>query len=212
MQSWVVEYGTLWGLETDRGLPPFCPPRVEVEFLEVHNQQDREELAAAMNLPTLRPVEARLQSKRRCFALRVAGRIAAYGWVTQGVEQVGELERKFNLHDHEAYIWDCGTVPAWRRQRLYSALLSHIILQLHDESVSHIWIGASRLNQPSVKGFVNAGFQQVVDCTYRRLYRLSLLYIHQALSDRIPLVADAYRILINDHERRFGRLLIGYKS
>ena len=211
MQPWTTEYGTLWALETGNGLPPLCRARVEVAFEEVGGE-DSDELAAAMELPGTATIRQRLQGRRRCFCLRVAGAIAAYGWVTRGVECVGELERKFHLHDDEAYIWDCVTLPAWRRQRLYSALLSHMVYRLHSEGIPRIWIGASRQNRPSIRGFANAGFQPVVDVTYRRFYRLTILWIHQAPSAQPPLVAAAYRILINKHEWRWGRLAVGFIS
>ena len=210
MQPWVIEYGTLWALETDGDLPPMCSARVEVGFEEV-GAGEIDDLAVAMNLPSSEAIRQRLQGNRRCFILKVDDRIATYGWVTYGVEVVGELERKFYLHDDEAYIWDCGTVPAWRGQRCFSALLSHIIYRLHHEVVPRIWIGASRQNQPSIRALANAGFKSVVDVTYRRFYRLTLMWIHQALSTRRPLVSAAYRILLDDHERRFGQLVIGYK-
>jgi len=210
MQLWTTEYGTLWALETGNGLPPLCPARVEVTFAEV-GDDDIGDLTAAMSLPTPEPIWQRLRGQRRCFCLKVDGQIATYGWVTRGVECVGELERKFHLHENEAYIWDCYTVPAWRGQRFYSALLSHIIYRLRDEDVPRIWIGASRQNRPSISGFANAGIQPVVDCTYGRFYRLSLLWIHQPFSTRHPLIPAAYRVLLNEHERRLGQLLIGYK-
>lgn len=209
MRPWTVEYGTLWVFETDNDLPPICPARIEITFEEVSGS-DIDDLAAAMGLSDLEPIQQRLQSGRRCFILRTEGQIITYGWVTQGVEYVGELDRQFNFHNDEAYVWDCGTVPAWRGQRCYSALLSQMIYRLHDEKISRIWIGASRLNQPSIRGFANAGFKPVVDCTYRRFFSLALMWIHQPLSIRQPLVSAAYRILLNDHERRFGRLAIGF--
>lgn len=210
MQPWAVEYGTLWALETNKGLPPLCPARIEVEFNEV-GSADVADLAIAMNLPDPQPIQQRLQDKRRCFKLKAAGQIVAYGWVTHGVENVGELERQFYLHDDEAYIWDCATGPAWRGQRCYSALLSQIVYRLHAEGVPRIWIGASRQNQPSIQGFVNAGFQRVIDLTYRRFYRLTLLHFQETPTALPSLVSAAYRILLNKHERRLGPLAIGYK-
>jgi GNAT superfamily N-acetyltransferase len=214
MRIWTIERGTLWALQTGNGLPPLCPARVEVAFAEAGGD-DIEELAAVMNLPAPEPLYRRLQSGRRCFILRVADRnnkqgIAAYGWVTRGVECVGELERKFHLHDDEVYIWDCGTALPWRGRRLYSALLTHIIYHFHHEGVLRLWIGASLQNRPSIQGFVNAGFQPVVDCTYGRFYRLTLLWIRQAPSAQRPLVSAAYRVLLNKRERRLGPFMIGY--
>jgi GNAT superfamily N-acetyltransferase len=209
-RSWVSENGTLWALEADGGLPPACPARVEVGFSEA-GVEDSGELAVAMNLPSPEPIRQRLESKRRCFILKIDEQIASYGWVTHGVEYVGELERRFHLRDDEAYIWDCGTVPAWRGQRCYSALLSQIVYRLHEEGIPCFWIGASRQNRPSIRGFANAGFNAVVDVAYRRFYRLTVLKIYQSPSTRPPLVAAAYRILLNEHERRIGPVAVGYK-
>ena len=210
MQLWTIEHGTLWAADLGARLPPPYSARAAVEFIEL-GIPDAAELAAAMDLPSPEPILQRLQSGRRCFSLQAGGQIAAYGWVTRGAECVGELEREFHLHDGEAYIWDCGTVPAWRRQGCYSALLSHSIHQLRGEGIQRIWIGASRLNQPSVQGIASAGFRPVVDITYCRCYRLTLMWIYQARSAQNPLLAAAYRILLADHERRFGQLAIGYK-
>jgi ribosomal protein S18 acetylase RimI-like enzyme len=209
MQPWTVEYGTLWAVEPGADLPPICSARVEAAFEEL-GLADAGALAAAMNLPTPELVLQRLHSNRRCFSLKVAGQITSYGWVTRGAECVGELERTFHLHDDEAYIWDCGTVPAMRRQRCYSALLSHLIHLLYREAVPRIWIGASRQNRPSIRAFVSAGFQPVVDLTYRRFMHLTLMWVHHAPSAPRPLVSAAYRILLNDHERRFGHVIFGY--
>lgn len=209
MRPWTTEYGTLWALETGNGLPPLYSAGQEVTFAETQ-PEDVAAVAAVMNLPSAEPIWERLGNGRRCFHLRAPDQIVTYGWVTRGVECVGELERQFHLHEDEAYIWDCGTAPAWRQQGFYSALLSHLILRLHQEGVARIWIGASRQNRPSVQGFVNAGFQPVVDCDYGRVSRLTFLWIQHAPAAPHALVQAAYRILLNAHERRLGPLAIGY--
>ena len=209
MHPWTLERGTLWAIDAEDRLPPPCSARVQAEFAEVRGNE-LDELASAMSLPNLALIQQRLQGKRRCFSLRTAGQLAAYGWVTRGAECVGELERQFHLHSDEAYIWDCGTVPAWRGQRCYSALLSQLIRELYSEDVQRIWIGASLHNHASTRGFANAGFSRVVDLTYCRIYHLTLMWLHRAPARR-PLVAAAYRILLNAHERRLGSLVLGYK-
>jgi ribosomal protein S18 acetylase RimI-like enzyme len=187
-----------------------CQARVHVTFREAETT-DLPTLALAMNLPDTDLIKERLQSGRRCFILQAGTQIVTYGWVSLGPESVGELERLFHLHDDEAYIWHCGTIEAWRGQRCYSALLSHILHTLIAEGATCIWIGATRQNRPSVKGFVNAGFQPVVDVVYRRLYRFWLFWISPDPAARQSLVNETYRILVNEHERRLGRLAIGYK-
>jgi GNAT superfamily N-acetyltransferase len=211
---WTTEFGTLWALETEEQLPAPVPARMPVTFAEA-KPADLPELAAAMGEATTEPVRERLEGLgrnwRRCFLLREAGgTIAAYGWVTHGVECVGELERLFHLRRDETYLWDFVTLPAWRGKRLYSALLSYIIYQLHREGVPRIWIGAGRQNRPSVRGIANAGFDHVVDANYYRVSRLSLFWMHKPLSAPNPLVAEAYRVMLNEHERRIGRLFLGF--
>lgn len=215
MRPWTVEYGTLWAWEREIGRPPSVPVKLNGVFQEltradVGNVGNVGEVAAAMNLPDPAVVEQRLASGRRCFTLKADGRIITYGWVTHGPESVGELERQFHLYPDEAYVWDCATVPTWRKRGGYSTLLRCIIEQLQEERVPRIWIGASRLNQPSVRGIANAGFTHVIDVTYRRFYRLTLLRLHHSPSAPPSLTSAAYRILINDHERLVGRLAIGY--
>jgi ribosomal protein S18 acetylase RimI-like enzyme len=210
MQLWKCERGTLWALDAEEQLPPLCSARVQAEFAELRAEQ-LAELAGAMDLPDPGLIQERLQSGRRAFILRAAGQIAAYGWVTRGVECVGELERQFHLRDDEAYIWDCGTVAAWRGQRFYSALLSQMIRELFHEDTRRIWIGASRHNQASISGIVNAGFKHVVDLTYWRAWCLTAMWFSQGASTQSSLLAAAYHILLSVHERRFGRLALGYK-
>ena len=162
MKHWAVEDGTLWAVDPGESVPARCQARVAVTFREVETA-DMPALALVMSLPDTALIEERLQSGRRCFILQAGSQIVTYGWVTLGKESVGELERLFHLHEDEAYIWHCGTIPAWRGQRCYSALLSHILHTLLAEGAARIWIGATRQNRPSVQGFVNAGFQPVVD-------------------------------------------------
>jgi GNAT superfamily N-acetyltransferase len=211
MQPWTtVEYGSLWALESDDDVPPIYEAQVETIFDEV-GIVGSEELMEAMNLLPREPFRQRLKNGRRCFVLKVTGQIVTYGWVTAGMERVGELERDFHLNQNEAYVWDCGTLPAWRGLGCYSALLSHIIYKLFDEGFVRIWIGASRQNQPSIKGIVNAGFKPVIDCTYRRFYRLTMLTLQKSQTAVPALISAAYRIMVNDHERRIGNMVVGYK-
>lgn len=209
MRPWTVEYGTLWAWEQENGRPPPLPVQIAGIFQEL-TTSDVDELAAAMGLPGPEVVEQRLSAGRRCFTLKADGRIITYGWVTHGPESVGELERRFHLEQDETYVWDCATVSQWRMKGGYSTLLNRIIHHLHDEGVPRIWIGASRLNHPSVRGIANAGFTHVIDVTYRRFLRLSLLRLHPSPATSPHLTAAAYRILINDHERLLGRAAIGY--
>ena len=207
--TWAFERGTLWAVELNRQTPSSVPPRLAAVFGEIH-RESAEFLAAAMGLPQPEPVLRRLAAGRRCFGAWIEGRIAAYGWVSQAAECIGELEREIQLPAGEAYIWDCVTLPPYRRQRLYSALLSHVIAQLCREGMRRVWIGSSLGNGASIQGFANAGFRPVVVLIYARLLKLSCLWTlgHRAAPDH--LVTAARRALTTDRERVWGPVMVGH--
>lgn len=209
MSHWAFERGTFWVHDVGGDPPPICTARVLADLHELAGA-GIDELAAALGEPPA-PLHERLRGRRRCFALHVGGQLAAYGWATLGPERAGELERSFNLAGDEAYVWDCGTLAAWRGQRCYSALLSQLLHRLRGEGVARIWIGASRQNQPSIQGIVNAGFQHTVDITYRRYLGLTTMWFDRPPTPACPLVGAAYRVLMAPHERRLGRLALGWR-
>lgn len=209
MQPWTAEFGTFWAIEPEKGLPPVYSADVEVIFEEVATA-DIGNLTQAMSLPSPNLIEERFRGRRRCFCGKKDGRIIAYGWVTHGAEYVGEMERRFNLHPNEAYLWHCGTVPEWRQKGLYSALLNKIIYRLAAENIPTIWIGASRLNQPSIQGIANAGFKRVLDATYRRIFNLTFMWFKESTSNHPTLIPDAYRIMRKPTERLFGSVAVGW--
>jgi GNAT superfamily N-acetyltransferase len=162
-----------------------------------------------MNLRDPQPIRRRFAARRRCFGLRVADQIVAYGWATRGVEHVGELERDFRLRADEIYVWDCATLPAWRGQRCYTTLLNDMLHQFRQEGLPRCWVGASRHNRPSIQGIVHAGFEHVLDVLYRRWGPVTLLQFAEAPSASRTQLDAAYRILLTRHERRWGRVAFG---
>src|SRR5206468_11462932 len=87
----------------------------------------------------------------------------AYCWVTFDQEDISELGLSFSLKAGEAYIWDCATLPAYRGQHLYPALLHYILTTLQSGGLQRIWIGADADNLASQSGMILAGFQPMAD-------------------------------------------------
>jgi len=205
---WAYERGTLWASEaTDpRGVP--ARPRIAVVFGEVRREAAGP-LAAAMDLLDLAALQQRFDGGRRCFAAWDDARIVAYGWVSQGHECVGELERAFHMLPGEAYIWDCATLPDYRGRGLYSALLGYMLAELRRAGVGRVWIGAALDNRPSIKGFENAGFQPAIELTYRRVLGLRWSWLRRCPGAPADLVAAARRMIIADGERALGPLIVG---
>lgn len=206
-RNWAYEQGTLWVIDLAQKNAPLVQPRIPTVFNEIRDESIQA-LATAMGWPHSEPVRRRLNKGRRCFAGWVGGQLAAYGWVSQRAECIGELEREIQLEPAEAYIWDCVTLPAYRRQRLYSALLSHMLIELHGEGMRRVWIGSSMANKPSIRGFANAGFQPVITLTYVRLFKVRCSWIGGYPGAPPPLVAAARRALTTPHDFVWGALAV----
>lgn len=192
--------------------PSPVQPRAPATFTEL-SAQDLPLLAEAMGLPNMEPLLQRVEARRRCFAACVGEDIAAYGWVSQSDEWIGEQERCIRISSEEAYIWDCVTLPDYRRQRLYSALLSHMLSVLKREGTQRVWIGTAVKNRPSIKGFANAGFRPVLDLLHLRLFSLRAWWLaspakHSEQPAPDYIVEAAYQALVRKDERRLGPLIV----
>jgi ribosomal protein S18 acetylase RimI-like enzyme len=160
-QSDAQPVGRMWMIDL-AGSWPTLQPAIPATFDRV-GSETADALAAAMGLSGTGEVRRRLDSGRRCYGAWVGGELAAYGWVSFNEEGIGSLELTVRLLPGEAYIWDCATLPAFRRHSLYSALLTHILSALRDEGLRRAWIGADLANAPSQAGIARAGFLDVVD-------------------------------------------------
>ncbi len=154
--------GTFWMLNLDEMPPDEVKPRLPARFARV-DAEAALMLAQAMGLADPAPVLERFTRQRRCYGAWVDGALVTYGWVTFDEERIGELGLWVRLSPGEAYIWDCATLPAYRGQNLYPALLAYISKELRREGFQRILIGADTDNLLSQKGMARAGFQQVAD-------------------------------------------------
>jgi len=154
--------GTFWMLDLGQPLPVGLIPQLPVAFLRI-GPEVAQELAHAMQLDDPSVVLQRFARGCHCYAGRIDGKLATYGWVTFDEEGIGELGLNFRLKASEAYIWDCTTLPAYRGLRLYPALLAYILGELQGLGLHRAWIGADTGNLTSQSGLALVGFQPVVD-------------------------------------------------
>jgi GNAT superfamily N-acetyltransferase len=208
--AWLFQRGVLWAID----LGPVAAPRVEahipVRFAEA-GRDDLSSLAQAMGLSDASEARRRLDSGRRCFAGWAGSTIATYGWVSIGDEDVGELERTYRMAAGDAYIWDCATLPNWRGQGLYSALLATINAILGGEGVRRAWIGTNVENAASLKAFARSGFHRVVEVVYARFMRLSMLWLIAQRGTPPGMFQHARQMLVAPHERLLGVVAFGIR-
>ena len=137
-------------------------PGIAVTFQRVGPETMRL-LAQAMGSAEHTQILPRFERGKWCYAGLLKEEIVTYGWVTFDEEHIGELGLTIRLRKGEAYIWDCATLPAYRGQRLYPALLAHMLRALAAQGVHHVWLGTDADNIPSQKGVALVGFRPVVD-------------------------------------------------
>jgi GNAT superfamily N-acetyltransferase len=161
-ETGVQHLGILWMLRLDKPLPGSPQPRIPVTF-SCAGLGEAAELASAMGLDNPDTVLQRFHRGSRCYIVRADARIVAYGWVSFGEEEIGELALHIRLNQGEAYIWDCGTLPAYRGKRLYPALLGYMLCELKNAGFRRVWIGTDADNLPSQVGVALVGCQPVLD-------------------------------------------------
>jgi len=197
--------GTIWALTLDH-LPPEVMPLVPATFDQL-DAQAAPELVEAVGGDVLAEVRRRLRLGRRCYAARVDGRLAAYGWVSFGEELIGELDLRVRLRPDEAYIWNCATLPAFRRRHLYSALLVYIARELGKAGAKRLWIGADLENVSSQRGIARAGFTHVADLLIARVLALRQVWVQGCPGVPDDLVEQARRAFLNDRHKIWLRVV-----
>ena len=192
--------GTIWAMDLDEAASVDCRPLVPAHFFRVQ-LESAPELVEAMGGDVLPEVLKRFETGRRCYAARVDGTLAAYGWVSFDEEFIGELNLRLRLLPGEAYIWNCVTLPAFRQKYLYTGLLAHIVGELRNEQFSRVWIGADLDNIPSQRGIARAGFTHVADLVVARVLTLRQVWVQGQPDVPDDLVAEARRAFLDNRDK-----------
>lgn len=191
--------GTIWVLDLNGPLPTVTPD-VAADFRRA-GPDNLPALAAAYEGNTTAVLSRRFERGLSCYTTWVEGILAAYGWVSFEEEYVGELNLRIRLAPGEAYIWDCATLPAFRKNHLYSGLLTYIVKDLRKTDLRLVWIGADLDNLASQRGIARAGFKGVADLVEAQ--ESSMRQIWAVARPGVPeyLVGDARRVFLNSREK-----------
>jgi GNAT superfamily N-acetyltransferase len=112
-------------------------------------------------------VASRFARGCRCFAVLDAGKVVAYGWMSARPEWIGELDLEVLPAAGEAYIWNCMTLPPYRRRGMYRSLLQGIVTIARAEGLARLWIGS--VEDPAEKADADTGFAPVLHFTVTRI-------------------------------------------
>ena len=202
--------GTIWATNVDEPRPDL-KPSVAAQFRRL-GPESAELLATVMSGTPLAEILRRFQAGQRCYTAWVDDHPAAYGWVSFDEEYVGELNLRVRLVPGEVYIWDCFTLPAYRRHGLYAALLVHILRDLEKDSVCRAWIGADADNIASQRGIARAGFRAVADMVLARVFAMRLVWVQARPGMPEGAVAEARRAFLDNRDSVWLKAMELFKS
>jgi len=191
--------GTIWTLDLDEPVPVITP-LVPAAFRRA-GPDLIPALVSAMDGVSSAGLLKRFENGRRCYIAQVEDQIVAYGWVSFEEEHIGELNLRIRLLPGEVYIWDCATIPAFRRKHLYSALLGYIIEELRADGLCRAWIGAGLNNKPSQQGMARAGFHHGADLVVERVLAMRQVWVQGQPGVPESIVAEARRAFLNDRDK-----------
>jgi len=191
--------GTIWALNLDEPVPAITP-LVAVSFRRL-DLDLVPALVSTMGRDASAEILQRLETGRHCYTAWVGDQLASYGWVSFDAEYIGELNLRIRLLPGEVYIWDCATIPEFRRNHLYSGLLSHVIRELRTAGFCRAWIGADMDNKPSQQGIARAGFQHVGDLIVARVLAMRQVWVQGQPDMPDQIVAEARRAFLNDRDK-----------
>jgi GNAT superfamily N-acetyltransferase len=189
--------GVLWSAELGQldTQPPETHFPAEFGRLEESDLDRLLPVVGRMDPISPEAIAKRFRIGRQCFFAQVNGAIVAYGWLTRGSEYVGEFERELWVEADEAYVWDCATLPDYRRRRLFSKLLAYITDRARREGIQRLWIIGLTAAPGINRGVAAAGFRPLLSLAYLRLLDLCVLRLVPMPDSGAHHLAAAYRLL-----------------
>lgn len=146
-----------------RGDPlPNLPDSPEIGIAPITNLQT----AANLTRMDLEETRRRMAAGHQLWLARSGDEAVGWGWCATKHFAIGELAISRSLPPGNRYLWDFFTMPAERGEGFYPRLLQAIVRR--DTAADRFWLGHDLNNEPSRKGIVKAGFQEV-GLLYRQL-------------------------------------------
>jgi GNAT superfamily N-acetyltransferase len=147
-------FGIFYGWWRGDPLPTIETP----DGLTIERLDDEQSTPA---IEALDPTEADglRQQGHRVYLARIGDDIVAHGWAATTTASIGELGVEMRIAPNERYLWGFVTLPDWRGQGIYPALIQAMLRQEAD--ADRFWIGHDVGNDASASGILKAGFVRV---------------------------------------------------
>jgi GNAT superfamily N-acetyltransferase len=129
----------------------------------------------------------------RCFGAWIGDSLVGYGWLSTKPEWIGEVQLEIKPRAGEGYIWNCATVPEFRRQGTFRAILTGIMQAARNEGMKRLWLGTIAI--PAEKAVAPSGFKPAVHADAFSFAGFHWLSARAAPEASPSLVGDASDVL-----------------
>ena len=136
-------------------------------------------------------VPQRMARGVRCYGAWIDEKLAGYGWLSVGPEWIGEIHLEVSPRPNEGYVWNCVTVPEFRRRGVFRALLLGISEQARRLGLRRLWLGSVAI--PAETAIGPAGFKPALETLVLSRGGWHVAFV-RAAQDR-SLAADAKAVL-----------------
>ena len=92
-----------------------------------------------------------------CFVGWLDGKVAGYGWFSTSPEWIGEIQLEIKPRQREGYIWNCVTVPEYRRKGVFRSVVMGASLAARRLGTKRLWIGS--VDIPAERALAPLGFE-----------------------------------------------------
>jgi GNAT superfamily N-acetyltransferase len=129
----------------------------------------------------------------RCFGAWLGDELAGYGWLSRDPEWIGEVELQISPGKGEAYIWNCVTLPANRRQGVFTMLLLGISAHARRDGLARVWVGTIAI--PAERAIGPSGFQPALHLDSTVIKGMRWLKVRRAEGAAPSLVEAAREVM-----------------
>ena len=151
-------------------------------------------------------VASRLARDCLCFGAFAEGALAGYGWVSRGPEWIGELQLEIRPREREAYVWNCVTLPEYRRRGVFRSLVAGMSAAAGRLGARRIWIGSVAI--PAERALEPLGFRPALHFDVVNLAGVHVIRVRRGSDGRLASEASAVvgvspgLVLRGSHPRR----------
>lgn len=138
-------------------------------------------------------VKQRAREGHSLYVARIDGKLVGWGWSAAETAGIGELGITLTMPPANRYLWDFVTLPEWRGQGIYPAIIQEMVRR--QQGVQRFWIGHDYGNRASGKGILRAGFHLVASL-YQGCDGFYLIAVD--FLDRARVSADLMRVPLRD--------------